>query len=265
MPASLGRRDSGRAGAPPAAGSAGKQSSALFLVEYADDDPYLFWNGTRMQFGRDDEVCQIPIWEQIRDRALSKVAGELWCNGEQMWVRNLSTAHELVVADHSGRLVLPARADNDPGHACSVPAPRGTVSAPSTGSWTLTVTRMTMDDAEPVPHVEKIPVAGETLRVENIPERHREAAEALCAPLLAGGSAPATYAEVAARMGWTERVARRRVEALCAHYREQIEALPGGRLPGETLTQAVARALVNRKKVAVERPGPERDGSGAVP
>lgn len=241
MSESVQRLVSGRAGAAPEKSPANVASGPLFVVEYADE-AYRFWNGTLMQFGRDDEVCQIPVWEEINRRSLSKLAGELWCSNGQMWARNLSTVHELVVAGPRGTQVLPARIHGDPGHACSVPIPRGTVAAPSTGTWILEIRAVTTaQDMEP------------TLHVENIPERHRNTAEALCAPLLAGGSTVATYAEIAAQMGCSERVARRRVEDLCGHYEPQLAALPGGRLPGETLAHAVARILVARNKFAVPR------------
>lgn len=238
MPAWIDETDRGRAGAAPETGV------PLYVVRYADDDPCPFWDGTRMLFGRDDGVCQIPIWEQINSRTLSRVAGELWCVDGQMWVRNLSTAHELIAAGPASVQVLPARVGAGPGPACSLPAPHATVTAPSTGSWTLAVAGAggPGDDRDL------------TLRIENIPDRHRAAAEQLCAPLLAGAPAPATYAQIAAVTGWTERVARRRVEELCAHYQPQLEALAGGRLPGETLPYALARVLVARGKLGV--PGP---------
>lgn len=237
MPAWIGRPDQGRAAAAPA--------GPLYVVSYADDDPSPFWEGTRMLFGRDDAVCQIPIWEEINSRTLSRVAGELWCEDGQLWVRNLSTAHELVATGPASAQVLPARIGAGPGSACSLPVPRATVTAPSTGTWALSVARSGGPGDE----------RDLTLRVENIPDRHRAVAEALCAPLLAGAPTPATYAQIAAATGWTERVARRRVEELCAHYQPQLDALAGGRLPGETLHQAVARVLVVRGKLGV--PGPQ--------
>lgn len=243
------------------AGAAGHRGGGLtdgtqFAVRYADDGLHRFSDGTRMRFGRDDELCQIPIWEQINGRALSKVAGELWCASDQMWVRNLSTAHELVVSGSAASRVLPARVPPDPGHACSVPSPSGTVTAPSTGTWTLVVNRVGAG-----PRVIDLCSAAEdhTLRVDDVPARHRPTAEALCAPLLEGSStSPATYAQIAASRGWTERVARRRVEELCACYERQIEALPGGRAAGETLAQAVARTLVARGKLTLPRAEQER-------
>lgn len=108
-----------------------------FIVEYLDEAHH-FWNSTRMQFGRDDGTCQIPIWQEVNRRTLSKIAGELWCIEDQMWVRNLSAVHELVVASERGTHVLPSRLRTYPGHACSVP-PRGSVSAPSTGTWALKI------------------------------------------------------------------------------------------------------------------------------
>lgn len=247
MPASIGGRDLGRAGAAPPSTADGMGDAPLFQVVYADDDPYLFWDGMRALFGRDDAICQIPVWEQIRSRALSRVAGELWCTKGQMWVRNLSTAHELVIGGGVVAQVLPARVGTDPGSACSVPFPSGTVGAPSTGEWTLTVSAL--EETGKAEDLTLHMTEDLTFRIGDVPEKYRDAAEALCAPLLSGGGAPATYAQIAARQGWSERVARRRVEELCLHYRPQIEALPGGRLPGETLTAAVARVLVSRNKL----------------
>lgn len=249
MPSRLRRSVRPVAGAPaPGVDDAGP----LFVVAYADD-LYAFPAGTRMCFGRDDGACQIPVWEQINGRALSKVAGELWCANGQMWVRNLSTAHELVVSGRTASRVLPARVDADPGHACSVPTPRGLVTAPSTGTWVLVVSRVGGPGGDVGDqHADD---GDRTLRVEDILDKHRATAEALCAPLLDGSStSPATYAQIAAAQGWTERVARRRVEELCAYYQTQIEALPGGRVPGETLPHAVARTLVARGKFAVPVP-----------
>lgn len=235
-----------------------------FAVSYGDD-VYTFPAGTRMRFGRDDEACQIPVWEQINARALSKVAGELWCANGQMWVRNLSAAHELLVSGSATSRVLPARVGADAGHACSVPSPRGVVSAPSTGQWALVVSCMGGPDG--CPDDVRSTDEDRTLRVEDILDRHRAAAEALCAPLLDGSStSPATYAQIADALGWTERVARRRVEELCGFYEAQIEALPGGRVRGETLAQAVARTLVARGKFAVAGAEQEfHDERGAPP
>ena len=81
----------------------------LFKVSYGDED-YLFGDGDRRRFGRDDEACAIPIWEEIRRTAVSKVAGELWCMDNEMWLRNVSTAHELEVAGPDGPAAVPAGA-----------------------------------------------------------------------------------------------------------------------------------------------------------
>ncbi len=119
----------------------GTAAVPAFEVRYADNDPYPFAEGTRRRFGRDNSAVDvITIWEETPAYFLSRVAGELWCAGGQMWVRNLSQAHELVVeGSGSTAVVLPARAPEDPGVACSVPWPYGTVSAPSTGSWRLSI------------------------------------------------------------------------------------------------------------------------------
>ncbi len=92
------------------------------------------------------------------------------------------------------------------------------------------------------------PVLG-TVRVPDVPEQHRDVAEAVCAPLLRGAPGPATYAEVAAVLGVSARTARRRVEALVEEYAGTVRALPGGLRPEDTLTAAVARLLVHRGKL----------------
>jgi hypothetical protein len=309
----------------------GEGGGPAFEVRYADDDPHPFVEGTRRRFGRDDSVDDvIAIWEETRAFYLSKVAGEFWCADGQMWVRNLSQAHELVVeGSGSTAVVLPARAPDHPGFACSVPWPTGTVSAPSTGSWRLSVvaraplTRrqppaedpaatlpaelravaevlcapmlrgrgrpattqevaaaLDLDEREAARRIERLcrhhlalredsggqfssqaarvaVVAREllasslfaTVRVDDVPQEHREVAEALCAPLLAGGSLPATYTQIAAVLGVTPRTARRRADELTDRYRAQVVALPGGVRGGETFTAAVARLLVHRGKV----------------
>lgn len=226
-----------------------------FVVRY-EDEVHLFSDGTRMRFGRDDAVCEIPVWEQIRSTTMSAVAGELWCANGQMWVRNLSSAHELVVAGGGAPpQTLPARRPHEPGHARSVPAPTGELSAPSTGTWRLVV--------EPAGAVRRdgVPTAtvSGTVRITDVPDDMRATANALCEPLIAGAPLPASHAEVAQALGTTERAGRRRVEALCEHYREQVEFLSGSRRSGETLTGAVARLLVERGKVPAH---PDADGPG---
>jgi hypothetical protein len=344
------------------AGAAGEAGVVAFEVRYADDEPYSFVEGTRRRFGREDrDEDAITIWEQIHDQHLSKEAGELWCTDGQMWVRNLSQAHELVV-DGSGStaLVLPARAPGHPGFACSVPWPAGRVRAPSTGSRQLDVTVLTRepvslaaaaaefsqgsvsnlpgplqavaravcapllrgqdrpataqevagllgvsaaeatrridalcahqldqghqdhpvhevhrdcrdtsgdadgdasdvsDVGDPAARLARVArVARElmtsplfaTVRVEDVPPDYQEIAETWCAPLLAGGSLPASYAEIAATLDITARSARRRVEELTERYSAQVLALPGGLRAGETLGTATARLLVHRGKV----------------
>jgi hypothetical protein len=224
------------------------------VVRY-EDEAHVFSDGTRMRFGRDDAVCEIPVWEQIRSTTMSAVAGELWCANGQMWVRNLSTAHELVVAGGGAPpQTLPARRPHERGHARSVPAPVGELSAPSTGGWRLVVESATAGRADHMPTATN----SGTVRITDVPDDMRATAAALCMPLLLGAALPASHAEVGHALGITERAGRRRVDALCEHYREQVEVLPGGRRSGETLTGAVARLLVERGKVPVP---PDMGGS----
>ncbi|WP_432563716.1 hypothetical protein [Kineococcus sp. SYSU DK003] len=316
-------------------------AALAFEVRYADDEPYRFEDGSRRRFGREDrDEDAITIWEQIHDQHLSKVAGELWCADGQMWVRNLSQAHELVIdGSGSATLVLPSRTPDHPGFACSIPWPKGTVRAPSTGSWQLDVTALPTEAARSPSPAEEVaqdalqdvprplqavaralcapllrgqprpatarevatslgitegqaargidslcahrldrngrgtgkggdgdlddPTARiarvardlltsplfATVRVDDVPAAHRDVAQAWCAPLLAGGSLPASYAEIAAALNITARTARRRVEELTDRYSAQVLALPGGLRPGETLSTATARLLVHRGKV----------------
>ncbi len=245
MPGSSNDSDPGRAAPAPGEGR------VLFVARYADDPAYEFRAGTRMRFGRDDSTVEIPIWERIHDTVLSKVAGELWCTGEgQMWARNLSEAHELVVAgDDEVPTTLPARRPDALGHARSVPVP-GVLSVPSTGTWRILVEAVAVSAAVPADgHGREQVRSLLTIRVEEVPATLVNVAKALCAPLLAHGpgAPPATYTEIAAALDCTPRSARRKTEQLCERYQEVIESLPGGRRPDETLAAAVARLLVDRK------------------
>jgi hypothetical protein len=197
----------------------------LFEVTYCDER-FRFADGAWGRFGRDDEVCEITVWNEIRDLSLSRVAGEIWCTDGQLWVRNLSSSHELVVRGGGRPQWLGRREPGTRGAACSIPGAGAEIAAPSTGNWLLTVTSLTS-----VPRPGHAPPAGAapsagglptTVRVEPVPDRFRAVAAALCAPLLADGDAPATYDDVAQRLGITRRQARRYIEQLCDHYRAAL-------------------------------------------
>jgi hypothetical protein len=234
---------------PPAAGT-------LFRASYAGEN-YDFVDGDRRRFGRDDDACEIPIWEEIRRVALSKVAGVLWCMDGELWVRNLSGAHELAVTAGSTEF-LPVCAPGELGAARSVPTPSATISAPTTGSWSISIVRI----AEPG---RRLPAARPgadakdlTVRIHRAPGGLQQVAVALCAPMLADDRNPATYDQVALALGLTKRQARRRVEELCTYYRTEYPSLlSGDPRSGEPVYAELARLLVRRGAVTREDLAPE--------
>ncbi|MEO5832388.1 MAG: hypothetical protein ABJA16_01105 [Nakamurella sp.] len=223
----------------------------LFTVSYGDD-VYLFGDGDRRQFGRDDDACAIPIWEEIRRTAVSKIAGELWCMDAEMWIRNVSTAHELQVAGPDGPpQYLPVRRPGERGAARSLPVPVAQISAPSTGPWELSVARLhpavavTGDD---VPS----PSPALTTRLGPVPSPLLIVAAALCRPVLTQNRAPASYDEVARALAITPRQARRRIEELVSHYRAPMPELSEDHRRAEPLYADVARLLVRRGCITVD-------------
>jgi hypothetical protein len=233
----------GRPGAPP----------ALFVASYADEE-YEFRDGERRRFGRDDDACEIVIWEELRRDSVSKVAGVLWCLDGELWVRNLSTAHELAVSGPKGPLqCLPPRAENELGAARSVPAPIAELSAPSTGTWTILIRQITGDASSPAVRRDAaapLEQPAPTLRIGPVPQKYARVAYYVCAPVLYGGRPPATYDQVAGALNITKRQARRRVEELCAYYLTSYPGLlSGDPRSGEPVYAALARVLVNRGAV----------------
>ncbi len=221
----------------------------LFKVSYGDED-YLFGDGDRRRFGRDDEACAIPIWEEIRRTAVSKVAGELWCMDNEMWLRNVSTAHELEVAGPDGPpQYLPVRRPDERGAARSIPVPTARISAPSTGTWQLTVERL-----RPVGQVGSADQPSEqlTTRLGPVPPQLQAVAAALCQPVLTLNRPPASYDEVAKALGITQRQARRRIEELVTHYRAQLPDLSEDHRRSDPLYSEVARLLVRRRRITVD-------------
>ena len=222
-----------------------------FRVSYGDED-YLFSEGDRRQFGRDDDVCAIPIWEEIRRTAVSKVAGELWCMDNEMWLRNVSTAHELEVAGPDGPpQYLPVRRPDERGAARSIPVPTARISAPSTGPWYLTVERL---GSVLQAGIDDRPSQQDTLttRLGPVPPQLRVVAAALCQPVLNLNRPPASYDEVAKALGITQRQARRRIEELVTHYRAQLPELSEDHRRTDPLYAEVARLLVRRRCITVD-------------
>ena len=221
-------------------------SGAVFLVTYCDEH-YPFTEGSWGRFGRDDSVCEIPVWEAINTELLSRVAGELWCADGELWVRNLSRTHELSVAGTCGPPQwLPRRDAHGRGPACSVSGRQARISAPSTGWWELVA-----ETSVPAGPQGEVPVA--TVNVDPVPEPLMPVAAALCAPILQRSQPAATYDQVAQSLQITRRQARRQVERLCECYAD-LPLLADGPARDAKASPAyadLALLLVRRGRVAL--------------
>jgi hypothetical protein len=201
-------------------------SELVLTVVYTGepDEVYEFAEeGKGRLFGRDDSLCDIVIWSAINGTELSRVAGRIWRMDQELWVRNLSTRHELRMAQPGlpEEAPLPPRRDDgiDPGPARSVPGELAYLTAP--GGCELLV-RQRRGRLE-------LPFSGDgerTTRVPSVPQPLRAVAAALCEPLLSGGQLPATYSEVMARAGTgTLKRTRNLVAELCAGYVTEVPQL----------------------------------------
>ncbi len=175
-------------------------------------------------FGRDDGICDIVIWSAINSIDLSRIAGRIWRMDGELWIRNLSTTHELqvVAADSPPGPPLPPRRDDvpDPGPARSIPGPTALVTAP--GGCELLVSQL----ARPEFPVFLTGIAESTFNLPPVPPDLRPVAIALCEPILRGAHLPAAYSEVTRRAG-TGSLKRTRnlVARLCALYTAEVPAL----------------------------------------
>jgi hypothetical protein len=179
--------------------------------------------GQSRLFGRDDARCEIVIWSALNGTELSRVAGRIWRMDGELWVRNLSTRHELQIRqpDLPSEAPLPPRREDgvDPGPARSIPGEVAYVEAPG-GCELLVRQRRT-------PLEGRDPDSGQaTSRVPPVPAQLRQVAVALCEPLLSGGQLPATYSEIMRRTG-TASLKRTRtlVGELCSAYVREIPQL----------------------------------------
>lgn len=178
----------------------------------------------RRTFGRDPS-CDIVVPVGESDRALSRVAGVIWRMDGELWVRNLSTRHELRV-DVPGRGVdppLPPRRDDgvDKGPARSVPPGIAYIRGP--GGCELLVRQLR--SAEPLPVLDDVVTDAPTLRAPDLPPDLRPVAEALCAPLLSGSLLPASYSQLAEALGLSQKSVRIQVEKICRLYAEALPEL----------------------------------------
>jgi hypothetical protein len=176
-------------------------------------------DGQRRTFGRDDSACDIVVWSALNARGLARVAGEIWRWGDELWVRNLATTHEIAIMTPGSPPEQPLRRRRDAaarGAACSVPTPLAVITAPD--GCLLEVRQQHQPPAEaftyglPEPTVAAVP---------EVPPQFRQLAAALCEPLLLGRRLPAAYGEVMARLGHASlRTLRGEVESLCRLYTE---------------------------------------------
>ncbi|MGL5809490.1 MAG: FHA domain-containing protein [Nocardioides sp.] len=184
----------------PTTGTPIEQTSVLAVAYTGELDEVTEFtlDGQSRLFGRDDQVCDIVIWGAINDSVLSRIAGRIWRMEGELWLRNLSTTHELWLIPDVGppEPPLPPRADDgrDPGAARSIP--RGTVFVRGPGGCELVVhQRPSADFTTPLTSLDDT-----TVRVGGVPDKLRAVAAALCEPLLAGGQLPASYAEIGRRL-----------------------------------------------------------------
>jgi hypothetical protein len=181
-------------------------------------------NGQSRTFGRDDARCEIVIWSAINGRDLSRVAGRIWRMEDELWLRNLSSRHELTIAvpDLPAEPPLPPRSSPiDPGPARSIPAGLAYVRGPAGCELLvrqipgrISVPEMSDFNGETTSHAPPVPTA------------LMPVAAALCEPLLAGGQLPATYAEITRRAGLGSiRRTRGLVGRLCRLYAAETPQL----------------------------------------
>lgn len=199
----------------------------LLTVTYTAEPDTLYAfsdDGERRLFGRDDTRCQIVIWSAINGHELSRVAGVIWRMDDELWVRNLSTRHELYLqaASKPAEPPLPPRVEGgvDRGPARSIPPGLTFMRAP--GGCELLVRQIHSIIA--IPSLDE--ADGATFRAPPVPAHLRAVAAALCEPLLRGSQLPATHAQVTERAATGSlRRTRNLVAALCALYADEVPLL----------------------------------------
>lgn len=190
-------------------------------------------DGIKRTFGRDEDGCDIVIWSAINERDLSRRAGVIWRMDDQLWVRNLSTRHELTVhaPDRLPEPPLPPRLEDgfDRGPARAVPAGHAFVRGPNGCEllvrqlWPLT--GPAADSAAISVVGEGPPPALATETLPGLPDDLRPVALALCEPLLLGRLIAAPYTQVAQRLGCSVKTARTTVNRLTDRYADHVPAL----------------------------------------
>jgi hypothetical protein len=192
-------------------------TNRVSLSDRSQDETFEFTqDGQVRRFGRDHEACDIVVWQAHRNTDLARVAGEIWRWGDELWVRNLSTEHELglILPGQPPDQPLRARRPGAKGAACSIPAPLATLVAP--GECLLEVQQI----REPVEYTFSYGLQEQTLTaVPPVPAHLRGLAAALCEPLLLGHQLPAAHTEIMARLQQPSRkIVRGQIAELCDHY-----------------------------------------------
>ena len=199
----------------------------LLTVTYTGEPDVVFEypaDGQLRRFGRDEDQCDIVVWSAINSRELSRVAGCIWRMGDELWLRNLSTRHDLfiVVPGRPTEPPLPARLDDgvDRGAARTIPAPRALIRGPGGCELLVRQERDTYDGVFAAGH------GDETVRVSPVPAELRPTAIALCEPLLQGAQLPASYSQIAERTGSASvKKVRNDVARLCNLYADEVPAV----------------------------------------
>ena len=198
----------------------------LLTVVYTGEPDVVYeyrQDGERRSFGRDDD-CEIVIWSAVNGNRLSAVAGLIWRMDDELWLRNLSTAHDLFVevAGLPPEPPLPPRRDeSDRGSARSIPGELAYVRGPDGCELRVRQLRPPRVTDHPA-------VVGQTARVPVVPVELKPVALALCEPLFHGSQLPASYAQIGVRTGISSRKAvRNLVERLTALYLSELPALEG--------------------------------------
>jgi hypothetical protein len=181
------------------------------------------YDGERRVFGR-DPACDIVAAADPVDPRLSARAGLIWRMDGELWLRNISTSHDLYVEvpHRPPEPPLPPRPDQSArGAARSIPGEIATIRGPD--DCRLVVRQVRVRDPFAA---EASSVEGATTRVPRIPDDLRRTAVALCEPLFEGSQLPATYARIGQRTGNPSRKSvRNQVERLTALYLDEVPAL----------------------------------------
>lgn len=184
-------------------------------------------DGQGYVFGRDSDSCDIVIWSALNDPSLSRTAGRIWLMEGELWLRNLSLHHDLLIQVPGmppEPYLPPRRQPAEPGPARSLPPDSCVLLGP--GGCELIVHQALVYGSE---HRAGLASSGsdeETIRLPPLPEHLHGVAAALCAPLLAGSRLPATYADIATELQISShKRVRKLVADLCRLYAEAVPEL----------------------------------------